>query len=81
MMAQLRGMPERVATLEEAKDNSEARQDRHEDMCTDRYNALDGQMVRLHERIDKLLFLQLAALLSTGLALAGMVVQSLRHGS
>lgn len=74
----LREVPERVAILEQAKADLDARMGRHEDTCSDRYDALDDQLVRLHERIDKMLYLQLGGMLSAILALIGIVVQLLR---
>lgn len=79
IVQRLREVPERVAVLEEARGNADERQDRHEETCGERYASLDGQIERVHARIDSVFKLGIMIAVSTVMTLIAVVAPAILH--
>lgn len=73
-------LSERVAMLEADADKEDDRMDRHEIVCGERYRGIDEAVVRVHNRIDRLLYFQVGAMISGILTLIAVLAQLLTHG-
>lgn len=71
----------RLALVEERQTAAKAWEDRHQNECTQRFQLLDGQVTRVHSRIDKLLYIQLTTAVTAVLSMGVLIAQLLmRHG-
>lgn len=68
-----------MAVMENEMAHVRVWQREHQDTCTERYQALDGQIVRLHSRIDQLWRLIMGISITSAVTLATLLAQVAMH--
>ena len=66
-----------VARVDERSKHTESRQEAHEDLCGERYGEISSSFLRVHERLDRILWSVLSLLVAIVIGGLGFVLSKI----